>query len=326
MPRLEHLLSSDQFTRELIEVLHREADSLNRRYCRPSDWPLTFSERIGRLFGARKPIFRSHEAILASFFYEVSTRTRMSFESAAHRLGMSVITTEDATEFSSAVKGETLEDTIRNVMSYAHVIVLRHPEAGSAERAAKVSEVPVVNAGDGANQHPSQTLLDLYTLKEEVGQLLGLRIAMVGDLKNGRTVHSLLGTIGMYHPAAVYLISPESLRMPTHLIDRIKADCPTVIESEDLNFLLPVVDVIYMTRIQKERFKNLEDYEAVKGCYSMGPQEIAKMQKHARLVHPLPRLDEIGEGCDKYEQAAYFRQSAYGVPVRMAIIKHLMGL
>jgi aspartate carbamoyltransferase catalytic subunit len=209
-----------------------------------------------------------HNRIMSTLFYEPSTRTRFSFETAMHRLGGRVISTENAREFSSVSKGETLEDTIRILNGYADVIVMRHNEVGAARRAAAVSTVPIINAGDGAGQHPTQALLDLYTIRKEIGKINGLRIAMVGDLAQGRTVRSLAYLLSKYRDIRMYFVAPQLLRMKEDILEHLRERKVEYIEEEELAKVLPEVDVVYQTRIQKERFGDrIADYEACRGVY-----------------------------------------------------------
>jgi aspartate carbamoyltransferase catalytic subunit len=258
--------------------------------------------------------------ILANCFFEPSTRTRLSFESAIQRLGGTCIGFADSSA-TSHLKGETLQDAIRMVAGYSDVIVLRHPHEGSAKLASEVSEVPVINGGDGAGQHPTQTLLDLFTIKEEIGKLEGLNVGMLGDLRYGRTVHSLSQALDRFR-TKFYFISPKSLRMPTHVTDELQNDWST---HENLDKILGKLDVLYVTRIQKERFPDIEDYKKVAGAYRINAEILQKAKSKMRILHPLPRVDEISTEIDETEHAAYFRQAFNGVPVRMALLEQLMG-
>jgi aspartate carbamoyltransferase catalytic subunit len=265
-------------------------------------------------------------SVLATLFFEPSTRTRLSFESAMHRLGGSVISTPDGGQASSAVKGETISDTIRTVVSYSDVIVQRHPAIGSAREAARAAQgsgVPVINAGDGAGEHPTQAMLDLYTILKERGTLDGLNVTLAGDLKHGRTVHSLLKALCLWD-VNVTLASPESLRMPLDLVAELTANGAKINEIDNLEDASHGADVLYMTRVQKERFAHHADYEAVKGHFVV---DEAFMQCHAdtTLMHPLPRVDEIAAGVDDFQNAAYFRQAQNGLYVRMAILALVLG-
>jgi aspartate carbamoyltransferase catalytic subunit len=267
--------------------------------------------------------------IMATLFYEPSTRTRLSFESAMLRLGGRVINTENAKEFSSAAKGESLEDSIRVVSGYADIIVLRYPKEGGAARAAAFSNgVPIINAGDGAGQHPTQALLDLFTIKKRFGKIEGLEIAMVGDLLNGRTVRSLAYFLAKHYPKnTIYFVSPEVSRMKDDIknyLDRYKVKW---IEAEDLKLILPKLDVIYQTRVQKERFKNSDIYSLV--CEQSDKLAISKrtlkaMKPEAIIMHPLPRICEISYAVDKDPRAYYFQQAQNGLYIRMALLKMML--
>ncbi len=255
--------------------------------------------------------------ILATLFYEPSTRTRLSFETAMKRLGGNVIGFTDIKN-TSVTKGESLIDTVRVVSGYSDIIVIRHPSEGAARLASEYSQVPVINAGDGSNQHPTQTLLDLYTIKREIGKIDGIKIAFIGDLKYGRTVHSLCYALSLFDDVEIHLISPEELRIPREIIEDLDGKV-NIYESDDIN--LDGVDVAYMTRIQKERFPDLNEYQKVKGTYKLTKEHVA--DKDLIIMHPLPRVDEIDVEVDKLPQARYFKQSFYGIPVRMAILKIL---
>jgi aspartate carbamoyltransferase catalytic subunit len=263
--------------------------------------------------------------IMAALFYEPSTRTRFSFEAAMHRLGGRVITTENAAEFSSVSKGETLEDTIRIMNGYADLIVIRHFEAGAAQRAAAVSRVPVINAGDGAGQHPTQALLDLYTIQKERGAVDGLRIAMVGDLAQGRTVRSLAYLLGKFHDIKIYFVAPPLLKMRNDILDYLRERGVAYEEESDLNAVLPQVNVVYQTRVQKERFERAADYEKCRGLYVIDRSGLDLMRADAIIMHPLPRVDEIAMEVDQDPRAAYFRQAQNGLYVRMALLKMVLG-
>ena len=262
--------------------------------------------------------------ILASLFYEPSTRTRFSFESAMLRLGGSVITTENAREFSSAAKGETLEDSIAVINYYADIIVMRHYEMGASERAAKVSGVPIINAGDGPGQHPTQALLDLYTIQRELGHINDLSVAMAGDLKNGRTVRSLAYLLGKYTGITIVFVSPRELSIDEDIKDYLEKHGVKYREVEDLESVLGEVDVVYQTRIQKERFLDIESYNKHKGKYIITMKQVDMMKPSAIIMHPLPRVDEIGPEVDASPKAAYFKQAKYGLLVRMALLKFVL--
>lgn len=263
--------------------------------------------------------------IMATLFYEPSTRTRFSFEAAMHRLGGRVITTENAREFSSVSKGETLEDTIRILNGYADLIVIRHFEVGAAQRAAAVSRVPVINAGDGVGQHPTQALLDLYTIQKEIGAIDGLRIAMVGDLAQGRTVRSLSYLLGKFEGVKIFFVAPELLKMKEDILAHLREHNVDYEEESDLEKILPQVNVVYQTRIQKERFGDrVGDYEKCRGLYIIDPSSLALMRRDAIIMHPLPRIDEITMEVDRDPRAAYFRQAENGLVVRMALLKMVL--
>lgn len=259
--------------------------------------------------------------ILASLFYEPSTRTRLSFEAAMNRLGGTVITA-DGLQFSSLYKGETIEDTMTVVGQYADIIAMRHPEAGSADRAAAVSPVPFINAGDGPGQHPTQALLDLYTIQQECGKVDGLKIAMVGDLKFGRTVHSLSYLLGLYNDIHFTFIAPKELPMPEKVTSYLKERNIPYDEVTDLHEGAKC-DVMYMTRVQKERFENVAEYERLKDAYVLTANHLKGSK--ATVMHPLPRVGEIANDVDALPNAAYFRQVKNGIPVRMALLKMLLG-
>ncbi|MAN23351.1 MAG: aspartate carbamoyltransferase [Gemmatimonadetes bacterium] len=264
--------------------------------------------------------------VMATLFYEPSTRTRLSFESAMIRLGGSVVTTENAQEFSSASKGETLEDTVRVVAGYSDVIVLRHYESGASQRAADVSEVPIINAGDGAGQHPTQSLLDMYTINREIGRLESISIALVGDLSHGRTVRSLCYLLAKYPNPKIYFVAPESVRMKSDIKEYLTRNEIEFSEVDDLHQIAGEVDVLYQTRIQKERFgEDLEQYEKARGKYIVDESVLKCMRDEAIVMHPLPRVDEIDPLIDSDPRAAYFRQAHNGLYVRMALLKMLLA-
>lgn len=259
--------------------------------------------------------------ILASLFYEPSTRTRLSFEAAMQRLGGNVITAEGL-QFSSMYKGETIEDTILVACQYADIIAMRHPEEGSADKAAGVTTVPFINAGDGPGQHPTQALLDLYTIQKERNTIDGLHIAMVGDLRYGRTVHSLSFLLGLYKDVKFTLISPKELTMPEKVTSFFKEKNIQFSETDDINEGLDA-DVLYVTRVQKERFNDEKEYERLKLKYIVDAKMIGK--RNISILHPLPRVGEIATDVDALPNAAYFRQVHNGVAVRMALLALLMG-
>lgn len=261
--------------------------------------------------------------ILATLFYEPSTRTKLSFESAMHRLGGDTIGFSEAGT-SSVAKGETLADTVRVVEGYSDILVIRHPMEGSALLAAEYANIPVINAGDGAGRHPTQTLLDLYTLQKEVGKLDGLRIALLGDLKYGRTVHSLAHALSLFD-TQIYAISPEELRLPREIVSDLEKKGVEVVESNSFEGILDQIDALYVTRIQKERFPDPEEYKKVQGTYKITTTTLERANPDLVLLHPLPRVDEISPQLDNTHHAKYFQQSYYGVPVRMAILALVSG-
>jgi len=261
--------------------------------------------------------------ILALLFYEPSTRTRMSFETAMLRLGGNVLNL-GSKEATSIVKGETLADMIRVVSTYSDAIVQRHPSEGSALMAAEFSSVPIINGGDGAGHHPTQTLLDLYTIRKE-SHLDNLDIAIVGDLKYGRTVHSLTYALSLYG-ANITLVSPPQLKMPDQIKADLKARGARVSETEDLEEILDSIDVLYMTRIQKERFPDPTEYKKVAGAYKITTEHLGNVRDSMIIMHPLPRVYEIDASVDTSSHARYFEQSFYGVPIRMALLTIVMGV
>ncbi len=261
--------------------------------------------------------------ILATLFFEPSTRTRLSFEAAMQRLGGGVIGL-GSVESSSVAKGETLADTVRTISQYADAIVIRHPRTGSAKEAADAVPIPVINAGDGTGQHPTQALLDIYTIKKELGSLKNLTVSMVGDLKYGRTVHALAELLSLFE-ARLYFVSPHTLRMPEEITLRLKEKGIGVEETEDMLKAAGTSDLLYMTRIQKERFPDLSEYEKLKGSYVINQEFLKKLSKKITILHPLPRVDEISPEVDAYPGAAYFRQMRNGVFVRMALLAMIFG-
>jgi len=308
--KLSHVIRSQQFNRKLLEELFQEAEQMER--------VLKEGIEIGCLRGKR----------MVSLFYEPSTRTRASFETAMHLLGGNVIfSTENAREFSSAAKGETLEDTIRIFCSYLpDVIVLRHHESGAAERAAKVSSVPIINAGDGPGQHPTQALLDLYTIKKELSHIDDISIAMVGDLENGRTVRSLSYLLTRFEKVRIFFVAPEVVRMKEDIKEYLREHGVWFEETEDLKKVAQEADVIYQTRIQRERFGDrIEDYEKAKGVYIINQEILDVMKPNAIVMHPLPRCEEISREVDNDPRAAYFRQAQNGLFVRMALLKMILN-
>ena len=260
--------------------------------------------------------------ILANLFFEPSTRTRLSFEAAMLKLGGSTIGFAEA-EIASVRKGENLADTIRTVENYADIIALRHPLEGAARLAAEFSKIPILNAGSGAEEHPTQAFMDLYTVQKEKGKIDGLKIALVGDLRYGRTVHSLAYALSLYN-IELYLISPESLRMRQEVIRAIRNKI-SIIEDTNLEGIMPQIDVLYVTRIQKERFPDLAEYAKVKGIYRIDLKTLKSAKKDLIILHPLPRVDEIAAEVDSTPQARYFQQVWNGIVVRMALLALVLG-
>ncbi len=261
--------------------------------------------------------------VVATLFFEPSTRTRLSFESAANQLGARVIGFSDAST-SSVKKGETLKDTILTVSNYSDIIVMRHPKEGSARYASEVSPVPIINAGDGANQHPTQCLLDLYSIRKTQKKLDGINIAFVGDLKYGRTVHSLVQALTNYN-TTFHLVSPVDLKLPSSVKQYIKDANLEYHQYTEMEEVIPKVDILYMTRIQQERFADPLEYERVKGAYILRESMLAEAKKNLRVLHPLPRVNEITEDVDDNPKAYYFQQAQNGVYVRQALLTLILG-
>jgi len=261
--------------------------------------------------------------ILASIFFEPSTRTRLSFETAMNRLGGGVIGFA-GTEATSVVKGETLADTIRMVSGYADAVVLRHPQEGAAKLAIEFSDVPIINAGDGAGQHPTQTLLDLFTIRREMGRLEGLNISLIGDLRFGRTTHSLAPALARFGNT-INLVSPKGLEMPNGVVGYLENAGMLGSVSHSLEDIVPQTDVLYVTRIQKERFPDPVEYEKVAGVYRVDAELVSRGPEKMIIMHPLPRVNEIAPEVDALPQAKYFTQAFNGVPVRMALLSMLIG-
>ena len=262
--------------------------------------------------------------VIATLFFEPSTRTRLSFESAVSRLGGKIIGFTD-TATSSVSKGETLKDTILTVSNYSDLIVMRHPKEGSARYASEVAPIPIINAGDGANQHPTQCLLDLYSIRKTQGRLTNIEIAFVGDLKYGRTVHSLVIALCNFN-ASFHFVSPPSLKLPESVKHFITDQKLKFKEYTDINKILPAVDIVYMTRIQQERFSDPIEYEKVKNAYILTKEMLDDTKRNMKIMHPLPRVNEISEDVDDADQAYYFRQALNGVFVRQALLTSILGV
>ncbi|MBC8078798.1 MAG: aspartate carbamoyltransferase [Gorillibacterium sp.] len=306
MTSLYHVLGAKQFNRSTLEELFAEASRMED----PRNWN-------------QNPYF--FNKIMTSLFFEASTRTRLSFESAMNRLGGRVIGTENAAQFSSTIKGETLEDTIRIVSGYSDVIVMRHTDIGAAERAASVASVPIINAGDGAGEHPTQALLDLYSIQKERGQIDGLSIAMIGDLAYGRTVHSLSYMLTNFRNVKIYYVSPENVKLPSYVKHYLEEQGVAFEETENLLEILDKVDVLYQTRIQKERFPSVEEYRKAEGRYIIDRDILGSMRSDTIILHPLPRAGEISIDVDQDPRAAYFRQAQNGLYIRMALIEKCLS-
>lgn len=265
-----------------------------------------------------------NDKVIATLFFEPSTRTRLSFESAANQLGARIIGFSDVSS-SSLTKGETLKDTIMMVSGYADLIVMRHPREGSARYASEVSSVPVINAGDGANQHPTQCLLDLYSIRKTQGTLDNLQVAFVGDLKYGRTVHSLTNALCNFN-ATFHLVSPIELKLPSYVKQDIKDRKLEYHQYTDLNEVLPKADIIYMTRVQRERFVDPMEYENVKNSYILNKSMLDNCKDNMKILHPLPRVNEICSDVDDTKFAYYFQQAKNGVYVREALMATILGV
>jgi aspartate carbamoyltransferase catalytic subunit len=298
---LGHVITSEQFDRPLLDHIFQQASALA---------------------GVRDD--RLAHRVMASLFYEPSTRTRLSFESAMLRLGGAVLGTEAAHTFSSAIKGETLEDTIRMVSTYADVIVLRHDQEGAAARAAAVASVPVVNAGDGPGEHPTQALLDLYTIERELGHVEGVRIAFCGDLRFGRTARSLALLMALYPGVEMTFVAPEVVQVRRDTLERLEARGIEWRLADQLTDVLDGIDVVYQTRVQKERFTDAAEYELARTAIRIDAALMERLPASAIVMHPLPRVDEIAPEVDADPRAAYFRQAANGVAIRMALLEMLL--
>jgi aspartate carbamoyltransferase catalytic subunit len=305
---MNHILSAGQFSKALIDKILQDAGKMESALQKG-----TVPQKLAG-------------KIVACVFFEPSTRTRMSFETAALRLGANVISSENATQDFSVYKGETLEDTTRMLCCYADVIVMRHPKDGAADVAAKVAQVPVINAGDGGNQHPTQSLLDLYTIKKETGRLQNLTVAMVGDLLYGRTIHSTLTMLSLYPNNKFIFVSPKQLKLPQKYKELLKKRKSSFVETENLSEGLKQADAIYMTRVQKERFASKAEYEKLKLAYVFGKKALRQIKNNAVILHALPRVGEISEEVDQDPRAAYFRQAKNGLYVRMALLVYALGM
>ena len=284
------------------------------------DYVLKMTDSVEPL--AKKSSHALDGKIMATLFFEPSTRTKLSFESAMYRYGGNCLGFAEP-KAASVQKGENLSDTVRVVESYADVLVIRHPLEGAARLAAEFASVPVINAGTGAEEHPTQAMLDLYTIRRELGKIDGLNIALAGDLRYGRTVHSLAYALSLYN-INLYLVSPTLLRMRKEVLEEVSGRIK-VQEFEELSKVLPKVDVLYMTRIQKERFGSLEDYEKVRGSYRLIASDLSQAKPDMIVMHPLPRVDEIEYTVDDTRHSKYFKQVWYGLLVRMGLIGLVLG-
>ena len=307
MEPLLHLIHASQLPPARLDELFTAADRLQA------------DDKARRIF----PVLQGR--ILATLFYEPSTRTRLSFEAAMQKLGGSVLSVENARDSSSAVKGESIADTVRVVSGYADAIAIRHFQEGTAAAAAASSPVPVINAGDGIGEHPTQALADVYTVHRELGRLHNLRVTLVGDLLYGRTIHSLLPLLAMYPDLHVRLVSPPSLRLPSRYIEALTAGGAEVHETDALEGAMADADVVYVTRVQGERFESAEEYGRVKDAYVLNTRIAAQLGKRAVIMHALPRLNEIAPEIDQDPRAAYFRQARNGLYVRMALLASMLG-
>lgn len=304
---MRHILSAESFSIQFLEKLFKRADYFRQKV-----------ENRARCHFLKK----FNGRLMFSLFYEPSTRTRMSFETAAAYFGMAVVGTENAREFSSAIKGETLKDTIRVLCQYhPDVIVLRHPETGAAKRAADISSVPIINAGDGKGEHPTQALLDLYTIKQYQRKINNLTVLLGGDLANGRTARSLVTLLSKFCGVKFVFISPPQLRIGRDIRDLLSGKSLEFLESENLNEFIKLADIVYWTRIQKERLDREISYEDITERYVIGQKEMGLMKKAAILMHPLPRVNEIKEEVDSNARAVYFRQAGNGLYIRMALLE-----
>ncbi len=305
---MNHIISAAQFSKEEVEKILFRAEEMEK------------SVKEGKV----NKILENK--IVAAMFFEPSTRTRLSFETAALKLGAQVIGAENAMENSSAYKGETIEDTTRMLSAYADVIVMRHPTAGTAEAASKVATKPIINAGDGANQHPSQGFLDLYTIKKEHGRLDNLNIGFGGDLLNSRTLRSLLPFLRFYSGNKFYFISPKELELPREFIAELHENNVNFEELRSLDEKIGELDVLYMTRVQKERFPDEASYDKVKNLFIFKKEHLNSLKENAIIMHPLPKINEIEIEVDSDKRAAYFRQAENGLYARMALLGYSLGL
>lgn len=305
---MKHILNTTQFTKDEVEQILNKAKIMEDNY---------LSGKIEKIL---------QDKVVACVFFEPSTRTRLSFETAALKLGAQVISAENAMENSSAFKGETMEDTSKILCSYADIVVLRHPRSGAVDEAARVATKAIINAGDGANQHPSQGLLDLYTIQKEHGRLNNLHIVFGGDLLNSRTLRSLLPLLEFYEGNTFYFVSPKELALSVEFINELKEKNVSFKEMNSLEEALPIADVLYITRVQKERFSDISSYEKVKDLFILKQEHMKHLKNDAIIMHPLPKINEIEKEVDADPRAAYFRQVQNGLYVRMAMLAYVLGL
>ena len=307
--KLQHILKAQQFDRETLKDIFKLADKIRED-------PF--------------PILKQSGFIMSTLFYEPSTRTRFSFEAAMLKLGAGVISTENAENFSSAAKGEKLEDSIRTAAAYSDVIVLRHPDEGAAEWASGFTDVPIINAGDGAGQHPTQALLDLYTIRRECGGINGKSIALIGDLSHSRTVHSLAYLLSKYKIGHLYLVSPNFVKIKEELLLHLAESNFPISIMDNLREVAPKADVFYQTRLQTERFRAIDfemylKYREEQEKFQINAKILNLMKPDARILHPLPRVDEILPEVDSDPRAAYFRQVKNGLYLRMALLVMILA-
>jgi aspartate carbamoyltransferase catalytic subunit len=306
-----------------MEFKGRDVISINDFSTKEIEHILKLAEEMVSIARGEKSSNLLDGKILSTVFFEPSTRTRLSFESAMHRLGGKVMDFGDIKK-TSVKKGETLADTIRMMEAYSDVIVLRHSSEGAARLASEFSEKPVLNGGDGSGQHPTQTLLDMFTIKNKVGKIKGKNVVFVGDLKYGRTVHSLALALSKFG-AKLTFVAPPSLEMPKEIIDTLKGEGTSIAMSQDLQKALKNADVLYVTRIQKERFPDPEEYGKVASIYKISNNNLEDVKKKLIIMHPLPRVNEIAPEVDATDHAVYFEQAFNGVPVRMALLALVLG-
>ena len=301
----QHILSVRQFDRDKLQYIYRVADEMRA---------------LVKRFGKANLL---EGKILANLFYEPSTRTSSSFQAAMLRLGGRTISINEV-RYSSVTKGESLPDTVRTLESYCDLTVLRHPQEGSAELAARYARKPLINAGDGTGEHPTQALLDIYTIEDDLGHLDGRKVAMMGDLKYGRTVHSLTRLLCLYDTEFTF-VSPEMLRMPQEILDELDARGQPYRQLRDISEVIDQIDVLYVTRVQKERFEDPAQYDQLKGCYVVDAELMARAKSDMILMHPLPRVYEISMEVDDDPRAAYFRQMENGMYIRMSLLAAVLG-